>query len=139
MKIILRVGAAEYILANGPERGAGLHAGPSGLSHNSDVIAQVTPRLNASFAKPRLKSNLQTRMAFTVCAVLSDEQDAVNYAAFYPASIPRAGELRLLSRREEVETVMRVKDCVITSISPQQNGVSVTINYSITGGEVILL
>jgi hypothetical protein len=139
MKIILYISSTQqYTLANGPERGVGLHVGPSHMSHNSDLLAQVTPRLNATYAKPKPKGNLTTRMSFQVSVELADEQAAVIYAARYPIVTPRAGEIRLLSWRENVVSVQRILNCVITSINPQQDGVSVDISYSMIGGEVLM-
>ena len=134
MKIILKVGTAEYVLANGPERGLGNHVGPGDdFGHNSAVASQQGSLLRGAAMTPYLRHNASTALAFTVNVGFADLVTAQNYALNYPGSVPRNGKLRIVN---DVSNVREIAAAVITAIDCRQLGVNVQISYQIIGGAV---
>ena len=140
MKILLKESdMTEHILANGPERGIGLHSGPSNMSHNSRVLAQINQRLRANFVEAKNRGNLSTRLSFQISVEFSTLQDAGSYAFIYPIELPREGNLRIILPLGTTNKVYQMANCVIEEIDPRQMGVTLFINYTIIGGEITWL
>ncbi|MFH0878552.1 MAG: hypothetical protein V2A34_02455 [Lentisphaerota bacterium] len=140
MKIILKEpDMTEHILANGPERGIGLHIGPSNTSHNSRVLAQINQRLRAGFVDVKNRGNLSTRLSFKIAVEFSNLQDAGTYAIMYPIELPREGNLRLILPLGTTNKVYQMANCVVEEVDPQQMGVTIFINYTIIGGSITWL
>lgn len=136
MKIVLKSGQDEYVLVHGPDRTVGNHVGPSGLSHDSDVLAQVDMLLRGNYVKPVLRNNAQINMSFSAHVECADETAAADYAFLYPMSIPRSGELRVQVTTNDVTRTYKISDIVVTRVKPVQHGVSVEVLYQIIGGQV---
>ena len=78
-----------------------------------------------------------TRVTFTVSVPFDDAQAAENYAQTYPTIIEREGELWCVSRLNDVETVKKLLNAVIETLTVSQFGVTIMITYNISGGQYL--
>lgn len=135
MKIILRVGSVDYVLASDLERSLGVHYGPTSLRGNMPVATQDKALLDAEFAEPVSRGNAARRFSFGSEVEFATLSEAQLYALQYPQTLPREGKLRIEMKDADGQvTTKEITKAVIEDITYAQEGVSVTFNYQVKGG-----
>lgn len=139
MQITLKTSAAvpeQYILAHGPSRAQGNHVGPDSLEHDARVTVQVVETVRGTTATPKNRGNRVTSMSFSVTVICADVQAASTYALDYPKTLPREGTIWFKTELDNVSITRVLYDAVLQVVRARATGSSVTIFYSIQGGEL---
>lgn len=141
MRITLKSGDTELTLAHGSARTVSTlvnpyHVGPDRLRLAGPVALQVREFLRGSSAKASARGNVRSEVEFSVAAEFGSVQDAEYYAVLYAADVQRSGTLYLYveSAGGDRRTV-KVPDAVLEDPAIEPRGVSVLIQYTITGGK----
>lgn len=138
MRILLKVGQTDYVLANGPELGPRKHMGPQGLGHRRTVAAQIDELLRKDFVQPKSRGNKRRTFRFTISVYFDTMDEANTYSLIYPDSVPEQGELRMIiTKPDNSEVVKKILQVVIPDIDIQPRGVTLDITYTIIGGQIL--
>jgi hypothetical protein len=138
MRILLRVGTAEYVLAHGHERGVDLHMGPLFQSHGSPIAVQSKQTLRASYGELIQRGNIIDTIDFSIEVEKASREVAELYYVDYPQSLPRAGKIRFeMADALGVKTLREITAGVISNVRMGAlEGVSMTITYTVGGGQI---
>lgn len=117
-------------ICDGPDRSVNKNTGPENLQISAQTTAQVRRFLRVQNAKVSDRLGMVSQIAFGVTRLCADVAAAEAYSAVHPATVARSGTLTLGS--------VEVSDCVIDEVACRQMGVTVKIEYRITGGAMAI-
>lgn len=135
MRIILRVGSVDWVLASDLGRSLGVHFGPTSIRGNFSVATQDKALLDAEFVEPVSRGNALRRFSFGVEVEFATIAEAQLYSFTHPQDLPRAGKLRIEMKDGDGQlTTKEITKAVIEDVTVSQDGVAVSFNYQVKGG-----
>jgi hypothetical protein len=109
-----------------------VHSSAADLQFAGGAMMQSQQRVRAAVIALRDRGNLSASVSFTTSRQFSTIDDAEVFAATYDAGTPRAGTLRCY--RESGAAVCQLDNAVVAPPTRQVIGVTVILNYSVSGG-----
>lgn len=128
MRVSIYVGETETVLAHGSTLGVGNHVGPGeDLRGSLRAASQTDEVIDADEVTIAGRGNKSGNLSFSVEVQLGSVEAATVYALTFPATCPRAGEIRFV----EADKVISMPGAHIDDIAFFQRGISVSFTFQI--------
>jgi len=139
MRIIIKnsSSAAETILCDGPARGVDRNLGPINLQFAAPVTAQVAGALRATAVQVHNRKNQRTIISFSIVRRFTSRRAAWYWQITHGRDCVREDTLLLYPTDDSgAATKITVSNCVLSTLTIQNQGVTLKIDYQLTGGAV---
>jgi hypothetical protein len=138
MRIVLKSGTTEHVLCDGHVDGTNKSIGPlAGMQTSAPISVDEARPVRATTATPYSRGNRLFTLAFSVVRECDSAKAAEAYCLTHPRDVLRAGTLYVFAEGSSGDRQpYTLANAVLREVVCTHTGVSVTIAYTVVGGQL---